>query len=270
MGLASLLLPQPEPRLKRPDKTTQRPLLANFDPVAEIYDERREKLSEVELRFLTDELQGSRTLEIAVGTGRLAKPLQDRGIDITGIDVSTRMLSRAKEKGTRHLVRGEVTHLPFKDSSFDAVLVVHFLHLVPDWPGLIGEITRVAEEKLVSVDSRASSKAKRPRELYLEMLEKTGYPPPVKTAGELLLAEKVKPSRMELIEKVSETGNMDKMLDMLEKKWLAVTWTVPDGLHRELVQELRKDLMGKTIDFTYENFLLVWKVEDLSKVLPYL
>ncbi len=134
---------------------------------------------------------------------------------------------------------------------------------------MVGEITRVAEDKLVSVDSRASSRAKRPRELYLEMLEKTGYPPPVKTAGELLLAEKVRPGRMELIEKVSEAGNMDRMLDMLEKKWVAVTWTVPDGLHRELVQELRKELTGKTIEFTYENFL-VWKVEDLSKVLPYL
>ena len=98
--------------MKRPDKATHRPLLANFDPVAEIYDETRKKLSETELRFLTDELQGSRTLEIAVGTGRLAKPLQDRGIDIVGIDVSTRMLSRAKEKGTRSLVRGKVTPCP--------------------------------------------------------------------------------------------------------------------------------------------------------------
>ncbi len=256
--------------MTRPRKNTQQPLLANFDPVAEIYDETREKLTDAELDLLIKELRGSRNLELAVGTGRLAKPLQDRGIDMVGIDVSTRMLSRAKEKGTRGLVRGEVTHLPFKDSSFDAVLVVHFLHLVPDWPALIGEITRVAEDKLVSVDSRASSKAKRPRELYLEMLEKKGYPPPVKTAGELLLAEKVRPSRMELVEKVSEAGNVDKMLDMLEKKWVAVTWTVPDGLHRELVQELRKSLTGKTIDFTYENFLLVWKVEDLSRSLPYL
>lgn len=256
--------------MTRPRKKPQRPLLANFDPVAEIYDDTREKLSEAELRSLRYELQGSKTLEIAVGTGRLAKPLQDHGIDITGIDVSTRMLGRAKAKGTTSLVRGEVTHLPFKGRAFDTVLAVHFLHLVPDWPALLGEVTRVAKYRLVSVDTRTTSNARRPRELYLERLEQKGFPAPIRTHGELMLAEKVRPHKMELIEKAAETGNMNKALDMLEKKWLAVTWMVPDQLHKKVVQELRHELAGKTIDYTYENFLLVWKVEDLSETLPYL
>jgi len=247
-----------------------RGVLANFDPVAEIYDDTREKLSPRELSALTNELQGSTTLEIAVGTGRLAKPLQDLGIDLTGIDVSSRMLSRAKAKGTTSLARGEVTHLPFKDQAFDNVLAVHFLHLVPDWPGLLAEVTRVARHGLVSIDTRTTSKARRPREIYMEKLAKRGSPAPIRLQGELLLAERVKPHKMKLIEKTAETGNMNNMLSMLEKKWLAVTWMVPERLHSEVMDELRRELVEKTVDYTYENFLLVWRVDDLSEKIEYL
>ena len=242
----------------------------SFDPVADIYDETRERPSEAELRNLARELSGSKTLELAVGTGRLAKPLQEHGIDLTGIDVSTRMLNRARAKQTLNLVRGEGSHLPFRDKAFDTVLVVHFLHLVTDWPPLLQEITRVAKDRLVSVDSRTTSNARRPREIYVEKLTERGFQPPIKFAGELLLAERVKPRKMELIEKTSEEGNMDKMLEMLEKRWLAVSWTVPEDLHREVVGELRRDLAGKTVPYAYENFLIVWKVEDLSNAIPFL
>lgn len=255
--------------MNRPNLKPQRRPMANFDPVAEIYDDTREKLSERELRSLKNELQSSKTLEIAVGTGRLAKPLQDQGIDLTGIDVSTRMLAQAKAKQARNLVRGEVTHLPFRDQAFDTILAVHFLHLAPDWPALLTEVTRVAEHRLVSVDTRTDPKARRPRELYTEKLEQRGFPAPI-NPGELTLAEKIRPAKMELIEKGVETGNMNKMLDMLEKRWLAVTWTVPDQLHKQVMDELRHELSGKTVEFSYENFLLVWKVEDLTDKLPYL
>ncbi len=242
---------------------------ANFDPVAEVYDETRDKLSTAELQALIRELEGSRTLEIAVGTGRLAKPLQDRGIDIIGIDVSARMLSRAKSKGTEGLIRGEVTHLPVKDKAVDNVLAVHFLHLVPDWPTMLGEVTRVATKHLVSLDTRTISPI-RPRELYLQRLEGRGFTPSIKPQGELLLAEKVRPRKMDLVEKASDVQDMDKMLNMLEKKWLAVTWGVPDSLHKEVIDELRSELAGRKVDLTYENFLLIWRVDDLAKAVPYL
>ncbi len=252
-----------EPKPSRPKPTS-------FDPVADIYDETRDKLSDAELRSLTKELEGSKTLELAVGTGRLAKPLQENGVDLTGIDVSVRMLNRAREKQALNLVRGEGTHLPFRDQAFDAVLVVHFLHLAPDWPSLLSEITRVAREKLVSVDSRTTSTGMRPRRLYIEKVAQKGFPSSVKSMGELLLAEKVKPHKMELIDKAVDAENMDRALEMLQKRWLAVSWTVPEDIHKEVVEELRREFAGKTVDYSYETFLLVWNVKDLSKAIPYL
>jgi SAM-dependent methyltransferase len=41
------------------------------------------------------------------------------------------------------LTQADVTRLPFSDSSFDAVLAVHILHLVPDWRGALAEAARV-------------------------------------------------------------------------------------------------------------------------------
>src|SRR3970040_2307281 len=101
-----------------PLKKPPRGVLANFDPVAEIYDDTRERLSPGELAALTNELRGTTTLEIAGGTGGLAQPLQDLGITLPATDVSSRMLSRANPKGTTSLARGEVTHLSFKDKAF--------------------------------------------------------------------------------------------------------------------------------------------------------
>ena len=39
-----------------------------------------------------------RALELAVGTGRVALPLVDRGVDVTGIDISEEMIGRLREK----------------------------------------------------------------------------------------------------------------------------------------------------------------------------
>ena len=66
-----------------------------------------------------------RTLEVGVGTGRNLA-LYPPEIDLTGIDVSERMLARARSRAQRlhiapALEQADVEHLPFKDASFDTV-----------------------------------------------------------------------------------------------------------------------------------------------------
>ncbi|HEX2420944.1 MAG TPA: class I SAM-dependent methyltransferase, partial [Acidimicrobiia bacterium] len=41
---------------------------------------------------------GGRVLELAIGTGRIALPLKERGIDITGIDISPEMVAKLRQK----------------------------------------------------------------------------------------------------------------------------------------------------------------------------
>ena len=48
--------------------------------------------------FLADLAGGGRVLELAVGTGRVAVPLAQRGIDVTGIELSEPMAAKLREK----------------------------------------------------------------------------------------------------------------------------------------------------------------------------
>jgi SAM-dependent methyltransferase len=55
------------------------------------------------------------------------------------------MLRRAQSKVTRQLilVRGDLRRLPFVDGTFQAALIVHILHLIEDWEGVLDELVRV-------------------------------------------------------------------------------------------------------------------------------
>jgi ubiquinone/menaquinone biosynthesis C-methylase UbiE len=63
---------------------------------------------------------GGPVLELGCGTGRIALPLGRAGAMVVGVDRSTAMLARARQRVRRsrlqqhvHLVRGDIRHLPF-------------------------------------------------------------------------------------------------------------------------------------------------------------
>jgi ubiquinone/menaquinone biosynthesis C-methylase UbiE len=123
----------------------------SFDRAAGYYDATRRLpdgvAKEVE-EVLTAELSGRwLCLEIGVGTGRIAVPLARRGMNLMGADLSPAMLSRlaANAGGSNPfpLMTADVTALPLREASVDAVLACHVLHLIPDWRAAIDEVCRV-------------------------------------------------------------------------------------------------------------------------------
>lgn len=123
-----------------------------FDQIAEFYDRTRRAPLKNEIDSIIRQLDGSKTvLEIGVGTGRISKPIQEAGFDVTGIDISVRMLEKAKEKGIGHLVIGDARNLPFLDSSFDATLIVHVFHLIEDNRRVMQEAGRVTRKMVMSI-----------------------------------------------------------------------------------------------------------------------
>jgi SAM-dependent methyltransferase len=125
----------------------------NFDRVADIYDETRslpEGVAERVASCIVDATNArpeTRFLELGIGSGRIALPFIQRGFPYTGIDISRKMMDRLREKApgpaNLRLVEGDVTNLPFPDHSFDVVLSIHLLHLVPDWKAALREARRV-------------------------------------------------------------------------------------------------------------------------------
>jgi SAM-dependent methyltransferase len=76
-------------------------------------------------------LDGRRVLDLGCGKGRFARALRDRGARVVGLDVSEAMLAGADGSGLDR-VRGSARRLPFRPSSFDAVIAVEiFEHLAP-------------------------------------------------------------------------------------------------------------------------------------------
>jgi SAM-dependent methyltransferase len=51
---------------------------------------------------------GGRALEFAIGTGRIAVPLAERGVSVTGIELSEPMLARLRQKATLPVVVGDM------------------------------------------------------------------------------------------------------------------------------------------------------------------
>ncbi len=90
----------------------------------------------------------SQLLEVGVGTG-LSLPTLPRTVEITGIDLSEKMLQRARLRveslGLENvkLLRMDATHLDFPNASFDRVLAAYFISTVPDPIRVIMEMKRV-------------------------------------------------------------------------------------------------------------------------------
>lgn len=92
-----------------------------------------------------------RVLEVGVGTG-LSLPGYDSGIRVTGIDVSADMLAVARERVAQKrlgnidgLHEMDAENLTFPDASFDAVVAMYVMSVVPNPARCLAEMRRVCE-----------------------------------------------------------------------------------------------------------------------------
>lgn len=92
-----------------------------------------------------------RVLEVGVGTG-LSLPLYRRDLEIVGIDLSTEMLEKARERvaeegldnvaGLHEMDAGD---LKFADGAFDTVAAMYVMTVVPDPEKVMRELARVCK-----------------------------------------------------------------------------------------------------------------------------
>ncbi|HEU4923839.1 MAG TPA: methyltransferase domain-containing protein [Burkholderiales bacterium] len=92
---------------------------------------------------------GDRVLEVGVGTG-ISLPLYPRNVRITGIDVSLEMLEkararveRAKLSNVEALLEMDAEAMAFPDASFDKVVAMYVVSVVPRPGKLLEELHRV-------------------------------------------------------------------------------------------------------------------------------
>ncbi|HZR24707.1 MAG TPA: methyltransferase domain-containing protein [Vicinamibacterales bacterium] len=91
---------------------------------------------------------GDKVLEVGVGTGINAS-LYPKDCSVTGIDLSSSMLEKARDrvarKGVRNvrLLQMDAANLKFADDSFDIVYAPYVISVVPDPVGVAREMRRV-------------------------------------------------------------------------------------------------------------------------------
>lgn len=105
----------------------------NYDQIASTYDRRFEvggmRATAAALLALADDLRARRILEVGCGTGRWLADLRPATDQLYGLDLSTGMLSRARERDEQlRLVRGRAGQLPFPTAVFDLVYCVNAIH----------------------------------------------------------------------------------------------------------------------------------------------
>ena len=128
-----------------------------FDTIADRYDLITVLLSygqdqrwKRRLIDLAGPLEGRVVLDLACGTGDLAFLAADRGAQVTGLDVTCRMVELANAKNATRLasartrfVVGDMMALPFPDRSVDVVTTGYGLRNVPILEQSVLEIRRV-------------------------------------------------------------------------------------------------------------------------------
>lgn len=243
----------------------------SFDRIAERYDETRaypagvaEKIVEAIGGFARS---GEPLLDIGVGTGRLAAPLHARGYDVVGVDVSRKMLGRAREKGLENLLLADARALPFHDGAFGCSVSVHVTHLIRDWMAALAEIGRVTRDWYASVATeRDGCEVDGVQKAYEEACASHGFA--VKHPGlrERELGGLVKPSECV---RVAECGESVPTLEVMERYRSRVysdLWDVPDRIHDAAIEELERRFGSlERLRRSERISLIAWSASDIRE-----
>jgi ubiquinone/menaquinone biosynthesis C-methylase UbiE len=223
--------------------------------------------------------RADRILEVGAGTGRISRPLSERGVRVCGVDIAPRMLARLREQlGPRHLppdlALGDATRLPLASDSFRAVLVFNVLHLVSSLDEAVGELRRVLApggvvfrgvEEAVGESLWDASMAK-----WNELMAARDFS---HRAG--LRAKEMRgvlraaggSCRVETVAEHEEPQRPSETVNRIRKRIDSWTWELPDGLFADCLKEYEQwasrhyeDMEGELTQRTSYG-LEVWSFE---------
>lgn len=94
-------------------------------------------------------VKGKTVLELAAGTGLIAKNIVNAAAHIEAADASVEMIAEAKrdnQSAKLHFSVQDMFRLPYADKSFDVVIVSNALHIVPQPEKALAEIHRILRD----------------------------------------------------------------------------------------------------------------------------
>ncbi len=251
-----------------------------FDRAAEFYDRSRTISEESMARnvaLVSGELaERGRVLEIGVGTGLIALPLLEAGLDLVGLDISPPMLGKLVEKaGGRPpfpLVLADATRMPFPDDRFGAAYLRWVLHLVPNWRDLLAEMVRVVRPGSVLLMNLGAYGGDRAaiQERFGELAGISVDPVGLRWGDfdELDLAMTALGTVPRDLPALADADDapLSDFLDGIEENRYSWTWKVDDAIRLRALEELRawsKDRFGPLDESRAREHATRWRAYDL-------
>ena len=272
---------------------------AEFDSISEIYDSTRQAATEAELKTVSSELSDCRTiLDVGVGTGRFAKPLSDIGFEIVGIDLSRKMMSKARQKGVQNLILADAHNMPFKDGSFDASIIIHVLHLIPDWLKVAREMGRVTKHRVAALlrnrqrewnnrldmsgNMAASPVFPELWTRYAQLREEMGYPLRRNRRmwqNEEEIRSKLPPMKLVKVSDEIVVTSISDLITRFQQRSYPMQQDIPADVHDKIVKELLSSivkaehdgkgtvssLQEKKIERRIVEELAIWRPDQLRR-----
>lgn len=222
---------------------------------------------------LVKELRGP-TLEIGVGTGRIALPLAAAAVDVTGIDISAAMLDKLRQKDpdrTVSLALADACDLPFAADTFSAAVAAHVLHLITDWRKALTELIRVVRPHgtiLINLHGEGSGPWVAIWAKMQEILGDKALRPGADRLASVDEELEATAARIRELPPLIDRRLVvpGEFIDMVERGWYSFTWSLPDEDVRAASAEVREWARERygSLDRPVENeYEVVWRAYDL-------
>ena len=225
----------------------------SFDRAASYYDKTRALSPETTAtiaELVRSELAGRvPVLEVGVGTGRIALPLHELGIEMRGLDLAPNMLARLMENAGGHmpfpLVQGDATRLPFRNGCFGGSIAFWVLHLVSGWRDVLSEMVRVVRSGgilLIDVGSEHDSLIHTLTWKFRDIAQVTDWPIGVKSyeeVDEALGAMGAQHRPLDPIPEVIESS-IEQHIALLQAGIYSVAWSLEEEARKRAAAELRE------------------------------
>lgn len=239
-------------------------------------------------------------LEVGIGTGRIAFPLASLGRTYTGVDISENMVEQLEAKVRKNawqeyeqawgtlpdenvaqvsvvrrfvqqakgaslrLVMADMTQLPFRNASFDAVVAVHVFHLVDGWQQGVREVLRVLRPGgrfLHGWDEHGVSELRCVEEEWLRILQELGWQvsrpgaPSHSSVEDLLHEQGLQPEKFYATSwEIAATPR--QVIEYVTQRMGSSTWGVPDDIFRASTERLwqwANSYYGAKLDVEYRQ-----------------
>lgn len=242
-----------------------------FDAISPAYDATRDPLDRATVDALVATLRQvgvQRVLEVGVGTGRIAGPLTERGLEVTGVDPSRGMLRRARAKGLSRLIRGSAYRLPFRSGSFDATLFVHVIHVLEEPERALAEAARVSQHGAFALVHPTGPGGEDPlesdsvRRLLFEDLKHRGFTIPDRGGPrrrERELLARHPPDRLTVLAERDVTESLSRRLDALGQRAHRWSLAIPPQVLQASIASVREQVGSREATFHRTEALALWR-----------